>query len=143
MNAATETFSASVPEISKSRVALWTGRVLTGIAALFLLMDGSMKLFANPEAIKGTTELGYPEHVLFGLGALQLVCLAIYLFPRTAVLGAVLWTGYLGGAIATHVRVENPLLTHTLFPIYVALFVWGGLWFRNENVRKLLPFTKG
>jgi hypothetical protein len=121
-----------------SKKALWTGRVLTGLAAMFLLFDAGIKLAMAPEAVAGTAELGWPVNVVQGLGVLQLICLALYLIPRTAVLGAVLWTGYLGGAIATHLRVGNPLLSHTLFPIYVAALIWGGLWLRDRRVRALL-----
>jgi hypothetical protein len=121
-----------------SRKALWTGRVLTGLAGLFLLVDGGFKLVMSPEAVAGTAELGWPVNVVRGLGVLELFLLVIYLIPRTAVLGAVLWTGYLGGAIATHLRVGNPLFSHTLFPIYVAVLIWGGLWLRDRRVRALL-----
>ncbi len=123
---------------SPSRPALWTGRVLSALAVLFLTFDASMKLFLVPEAIEGTASLGYPVHVLPIIGVIQVICLVAYLVPRTAVLGAVLWTGYLGGAIATHVRVENPLFTHVLFPIYVAAFIWGGLYLRDSRVRALI-----
>jgi len=125
--------------VSPSKKALWTGRVLSGLAVAFLLMDGTFKLVASPEAVHGTTELGWPATVLFGLGLLQYACLAVYLIPQTAVLGAVLWTGYLGGAIATHVRVGNPLFSHILFPVYVAAFLWLGLWLRDSRLRALLP----
>lgn len=131
------------PSSPPSRKALWAGRVLTGLAALFLAFDGTFKLFASPEAVQGTTSLGYPASVLLPLGVIQLACLALYLVPRTAVLGAVLWTGYLGGAIATHVRVGNPLFSHTLFPIYVAAFIWGGLWLRDARLRSVLPIRTG
>ncbi len=92
-------------------------------------------------AIEGTTRLGYPAHVVRGLGVVEVACLALYLFPRTAPLGAVLWTGYLGGAIATHVRIGSPLFSHVLFPIYVAAMLWGGLWLRDPRVRALLSRT--
>ncbi|HEY0997133.1 MAG TPA: DoxX family protein [Gemmatimonadaceae bacterium] len=92
----------------------------------------------GPEALAGTTQLGYPASVVFPLGVLQLVLLVCYLVPRTAPLGAILWTGYLGGAIATHVRLLNPLFTHILFPVYVAALLWGGLWLRDARVRALL-----
>lgn len=119
-----------------------TGWVLTGLAALFLLMDAVMKLLALGPAVEGTLQLGYPENVVVPLGALLLTCLVVYVVPRTSVLGAVLLTGYLGGAIATHVRVGSPLLSHTLFPIYVAALVWGGLWLRDARLRALLPISR-
>jgi hypothetical protein len=121
-----------------SRRAALTGRILSGLAVAFLAMDATMKLFSVPAAVQGTAQLGYPTSVLFGIGVVQAICLALYLIPRTAVLGAVLWTGYLGGAIATHVRVGSPLFTHVLFPIYVAAFLWGGLWLRDRRVRAML-----
>jgi hypothetical protein len=122
----------------RSRRALWTGRILSGIAVAFLTMDAAMKVFALPPAVQGTADLGYPAGTVVGIGLLQVVCLAFYLIPRTAVLGAVLWTGYLGGAIATHVRVESPLFTHTLFPIYIAALLWVGLWLRDRRVSALI-----
>lgn len=127
-----------IAHVTPSRRAVLVGRGLSGFAALFLAFDLTLKLAAVPEAVAGTGELGYPAGVLFPLGLVQLVCLGLYLLPRTAPLGAVLWTGYLGGAIATHVRVENPLFSHTLFPIYVAALLWGGLWLRDRRVRGLL-----
>ncbi|HEV7428539.1 MAG TPA: DoxX family protein [Thermoanaerobaculia bacterium] len=126
-----------------SRKAVLTGRVLSGIAVLFLGMDAVMKLMQVPAALDGTKQLGYPVSVVFVLGIVQAVCLAAYLIPRTSILGAILWTGYLGGAIATHVRVGNPLFTHILFPVYVALLLWGGLWLRNQKLRTLLPLVRG
>ena len=123
---------------STSRAVGWTGRLLTGLAVLFLAFDAGMKVLALPAAVNGTTQLGYPGDVVVGIGVLQLVCLAVYLIPRTALVGAVLWTGYLGGAVATHVRVGNPLWTHTLFPVYVAVLLWAGLYLRDRRVDALL-----
>ena len=88
------------------------------------------------------TALGYPADTVLWIGMIELVCLALYLVPRTAVLGAILLTGHLGGAIATHVRVGSPLLSHTLFPIYVALLLWGGLYLREPRLRELVPFRR-
>src|SRR4051794_13049509 len=121
-----------------SRKTVWTGRILSGFAVLFLAFDAAMKLLALPPAVEGTGQLGYPASTLLPIGILQLVCLALYLIPRTAPIGAILWTGYLGGAIATHVRVGSPLFTHTLFPIYVAALLWAGLWLRDRRVDALL-----
>jgi hypothetical protein len=123
--------------VSKGR--LWTGRIMSALPALFLLMDGVMKL-AKPEfVVKATVQLGYPERVIFCLGIVVLVCVILYLIPRTAVLGAILLTGYLGGAVATHVRVGDPLFSHALFPVYVAILLWGGLYLREERLRALVP----
>lgn len=123
---------------ARSAKALWAGRVLSGIAVLFLTFDTAIKLLQLPVAVEGTMALGYPESAVFTIGAIELACLIAYLIPRTSVLGAVLWTGYLGGAIATHVRAESPLFSHTLFPIYIAALLWGGLWLRDRRTRALL-----
>jgi hypothetical protein len=117
---------------------VWTGRVLTGLSAAFLLFDGGAKLAKVPAVVEGSVALGYPATAVFGIGVALLACTLLYLLPRTAILGAVLLTGYLGGAIATHVRVGNPLFTHTLFPIYVAMMIWGGLYLRDRRVGGLM-----
>ena len=132
------TSGTKAPHAASSPGSLWTGRVLSGLVVLFLAFDAAMKVARLPMALEGTSQLGYPVSVVPLLGIVQLVCLALYLVPRTAVLGAILWTGYLGGAIATHVRLANPLFSHVLFPIYVAAFLWGGLWLRDSRVRALL-----
>jgi len=123
----------------RSSKALWAGRIASGSAVAFLLFDAIIKLLGAPAAVEGTTQLGYPASVLFGLGLVEVVCLIIYLIPRTSILGAILWTGYLGGAVATHVRVGSPLVSHILFPIYVAALLWIGLWLRDRRLRELLP----
>jgi hypothetical protein len=119
--------------------AIWTGRILTGIGVLFLAFDLSLKLLQVPMALQGTTELGYATSIVLPLGIVELICLIAYLVPQTSVLGAILWTGYLGGAIATHVRLQNPLFTHELFPIYIAVLLWLGLWLREPRLRTVLP----
>jgi hypothetical protein len=120
------------------RKSIWTGRVLSGLGVAFLAFDAGFKFMATPEAVAATAELGWPAHVIPLLGVIELACLALYLVPRTAIVGAVLWTGYLGGAIATHLRVQNPLLSHTLFPIYIAILIWGGLLLRDRRARALI-----
>lgn len=120
---------------SRSKVA---GRILSGLAIAFLTMDVVGKLLRVPEVIEGSAQLGYPTSTILPIGIIGAVCLIAYAIPRTAPLGAILWTGYLGGAIATHLRLGNPLLTHTLFPIYVAALIWGGLWLRDARVRALI-----
>lgn len=119
-------------------VALWAGRALSAFALVALGMDAGMKLLQVPEAIKGTVELGYPASAVFTLGVIQLVCWVLYVVPRTAVIGAVLWTGYFGGAVATHLRMQNPLFTHVLSGVYVAALIWGGLYLRMPQLRALL-----
>jgi hypothetical protein len=117
----------------------WAGRILSGLAVLFLTWDGVIKVMTLAPVVEGFARLGYPVTVAVGIGILELVCLATYVIPRTSVLGAVLLTGFLGGAIATHVRVQDPLLTHTFFPIYIGLLIWGGLLLRDDRLR---AFTK-
>ena len=126
---------------SVSKKRLWTGRIITGLVGLFLTFDGLVKVLKLPPAVEGTAQLGYPTTVVLGLGIVVLGCLAVYLIPRTSIVGAVLLTGYLGGAIATHLRVGSPLFTHTLFPIYVAVLIWGGLFLRDGRLRALLAST--
>ncbi len=129
---------AATPAANTSARTRWAGRILTGIAVLFLTFDLGIKLVGAKEAVDGTVQLGWAPHHLPILAVIQIACLVLYLIPRTAPLGAVLWTGYLGGAIATHLRLDNPLFTHTLFPIYVAALIWGGLYLRDARVRALL-----
>ncbi|HME93003.1 MAG TPA: DoxX family protein [Methylomirabilota bacterium] len=121
---------------------IWAGRIMSGLVALFLLFDSVIKLVKLPIAVEGTMQLGYPEHTVVGIGVVLLVCLIVYLIPRTAIFGAILLTGYLGGAIATQVRVGSPLFSHVLFPIYVALLVWGGVFLRCPRLRALIPVQR-
>lgn len=131
--------SPSSSTASTSKGALWTGRVLSALGFLFMLFDAVGKLLRPAAVVQGTRELGYPESVILGLGIVLGVCLVLYAIPRTAVLGALLFTGYLGGAVATHVRIGNPLFSHVLFPVYVAVFLWLGLWLRDPRLREVLP----
>ena len=122
-----------------ARTAANVGHVCTGLAALFLAFDTVLKVLRLGPAVEGTIALGYPVDSVQWIGIIELVCLVLYLVPRTSVLGGLLLTGYLGGAIATHVRISSPLLTHTLFPVYVALLLWGGLYLREKRLRALVP----
>jgi len=122
---------------STGRGKVWTGRVLSGLAGAFLIFDCGMKLLQLAPAVEGTAQLGYPTGVVMAIGLIQLVCLITYLVPRTSVLGAILLTGYLGGAVATHVRIASPLFSHILFPLYVAALIWGGLYLRDRRVRAI------
>jgi hypothetical protein len=131
-------FSSSTSSARGSNKARWTGRILSGLAVLFLTFDLVLKLSGAKEAVDGTVQLGWQPHHLPILAAIQIVCLVLYLIPRTAPLGAILWTGYLGGAIATHLRIDNPLFTHILFPTYIAALLWGGLYLRDARVRALV-----
>ena len=125
-----------------SNTALWAGRILSGIVILFLLFDGAIKLVPLDVVTETMQQLGYPPSGQTAriLGVLTLVCTALYAYPRTSVLGAILLTGYLGGAIATHFRVGSPLFSHLLFGVYLGLMVWGGLYLRDERLRALMPF---
>jgi hypothetical protein len=121
-----------------SRRAVISGWILTGIVALLLALDAGIKLVRAKAAIEGSAQLGFSPDQVFVIGVIAAVCLVLYLIPRTAPLGAVLWTGYFGGAIVTHFRVGNPLLTHVLSPIYVSALIWGSLYLRDPRVRALL-----
>jgi hypothetical protein len=118
------------------------GRVLSTLAILFLLFDSALKVMKTAPAVEGTVQLGYPENLVVVIGIIQLICVVLYAVPRTAVLGAIVLTGYLGGAIATHVRVGSPLLGYTLFPTYVAALIWGGLFLREDRLRSLVPLRR-
>ena len=118
----------------------WTGWVLCGLVIAFMLMDAVMKLLALPVVLKASGELGFNgESIARVLGLVLLVCTALYAFPRTAILGAILLTAYLGGAVATHVRAGNPMFSHVLFGVYLGLALWGGLYLRYPELRRLVP----
>jgi hypothetical protein len=118
------------------------GLALSAVAVAFLLFDSAGKLVRAEPVVAGTMQLGYPDGIIRTLGIVLLLAVLAYVVPRTSFIGAILLTGYLGGAVATHVRVGSPLLTHVLFPIYVALFVWGGLWLRDRRLRALLGWRR-
>jgi hypothetical protein len=124
-----------------SKKMLWTGRIMRAIPGLFLLIDGVAKLIKPAAVVEATIGLGYPESVIPGLGILLLVCTAVYVVPRTSILGAILLTGYLGGATATHVRVGDPLFP-ILFPSLVGVLIWGGLFLCDERLRTLIPLRR-
>jgi hypothetical protein len=127
---------------SISTKAMWAGRVMSGLVILFLLFDGAMKLIPLDIVIETSAQLGIPASLARTLGVLTLVSTVLYAFPRTAVLGAILLTGYLGGAIAMHLRVGSPIFTHVLFGLYLGLLVWGGLYLRDERLRALIPLRR-
>jgi DoxX-like protein len=120
------------------RAWLWAGRVLSTLAILFFALDGVMKLFKPTPVITATVGLGFPENEIVGIGITLLICTALYVIPRTSIFGAVLLTGYLGGAIASKVRIHAPLFD-ICFAIVFAALVWGGLWLRNPRLRTILP----
>jgi DoxX-like family len=125
-----------------SNASLWAGRLLSGLIVLFMLFDSSIKLVPLDIVTQTSAQIGLPATAGFArtLGILGLVSVLLYAYPRTAVLGAILLTGYLGGAIATHFRIGSPLFSHTLFGAYLGLIAWGGLYLRDPRVRALVPF---
>ena len=127
--------------MEENRTKRLTGRALSGLVIAFMLLDGSMKLVPLDEVLQASEDLGLPTTAGFArlLGAIGLLATALYAWPRTAVLGAVLLTAYMGGAIVTHLRVGSPLATHVLFGVYLAMFAWGGLYFRDPRLRTLFP----
>jgi hypothetical protein len=131
--------TATVP-VSKGK--LWTARVMGALVILFMLMDSIFKLFPNDIVTEGTVELGYQVHHIPVMGVLGLLSIVLFAIPRTSVLGAILLTGYFGGAIATHLRLDNPLFSHILFPVYLAVLAWGSIWLKNEMFRKLIAGKK-
>ena len=126
--------------VSKKR--LWAGRIIGGLAGLFLLFDSVVKVMKLAPAMEGTAQLGYPQSLVFGIGCLELACLVVYAIPRTSVLGAILLTGYLGGAVASHLRIGSPLFGFVLFPVYIGLLIWGALFLRDDRLRALIPLRR-
>jgi len=120
-----------------SNLQLWAGRILSVFATLFLVMDGVMKLLKPAMVLNATRDLGYPESQIVGIGVLLLACTLLYVVPRTSILGAILLTGYLGGAIASQVRVQAPPL-NVVFALVFACLIWAGLWLRDTSVRSIL-----
>jgi hypothetical protein len=131
-----------LPEAPVSKGRLWTGLILSILPALFLLLDGVMKLMKPEIVVKTTVEIGYQESIIVPLGIVLLICTVLYLIPQTSVLGAILLTGYLGGAVATNARIGGPLFSHILFPVYIGVLVWGGLFLRDSRVSALIPFRR-
>ena len=136
--------SSDTNEVSQKRLSrnrLWTGRALTGLASAFLILDGGMKLAKPAVVVEATKQLGYPGSTIVGIGVVLLVYTLLYLIPRTSILGAVLLAGYLGGAVASNVRAEQPLF-NIVFPVIFACIAWGGLWFREARLEQLLPLKQ-
>lgn len=134
--------ASSIENIPISKSKLWTSYALSGIAVLFLIFDTGIKIMRESHAVEGTVQLGYPDSAVVTLGIIEAVCLILYLIPRTSIFGMILMTGYLGGAVATHVRLGNPLFSHILFSVYIAILLWGGLYLREQRLRELIPFRK-
>ena len=128
--------------VSVSKKALWAGRIVSALPVLFLLMDGVMKLFKPAVVVDATLKVGYAESTIVPLGIVLLACTILYVVPQTSVLGAILLTGYLGGAVATHTRVGDPLFSHVLFPTYLGALIWLGLYLRDARLRGLVPLRQ-
>ena len=133
------TLPSTGPTADRPSSSVWAGRILSGLVILFLLFDCSIKIAKAKAAVEGTVHAGYPEHTVFPIGVTLLVCAILYVIPRTAVLGAILMTGYLGGATATMVRIENAWY---LFPVAIGVLAWLGLYLRDERLRALVPLRK-
>ena len=135
------TIAATTPV---SKPALWTGRILSGLVIAFLMLDGAIKLVPWPVVTDTMDKMGYgsSETLARSLGVITIACTAMYAIPSTSILGAILLTGYLGGAMASHLRIGSPLFTHTLFGLYLGVMVWAGLWLRDRNLRTLIPFRR-
>jgi hypothetical protein len=125
-----------------SKPTRWAGRALSGLVVLFLTLDAVMKLLALPQVAEAAAPLGWNPEAMLTLGALLLLCTVLYVVPRTAVLGAVLLTAYLGGTVATHARIASPLFTHTLFGVYLGMMLWAGLYLRDARLRALAPWRR-
>ena len=141
-NAGGKAMPTTVEQPSASGSARWLGRGLSSLVILFLLFDGAVKLVPWPVVTETMDRIGYgsSETLARGLGAITVACTVLYAIPPTSILGAILLTGYLGGAIASHLRIGSPLFTHTLFGFYLGLMVWGGLWLRDRKLRALMPW---
>ncbi|MBW5448952.1 DoxX family protein [Cohnella sp. CFH 77786] len=126
--------------VSNGKGKIWTARIMSGIVILFMLFDGIMKIVGPEPVVKATLELGFAERHMAVMGVLGLLSTLLYAIPRTSILGALLLTGYLGGAMAVQVRVDAPLFSNILFPVYLAVLYWGAIWIRDERVRKLILF---
>jgi hypothetical protein len=135
-----EKFMGSVTQTAPaSKKRLWAGRILSGLVVLLLIPDGIIKFIKPAPVVDAFAHLGLPLSISVTLGILLLLCTALYAIPRTSVLGAILLTGYLGGAVATHLRIGDPLFSHVLFPTYLGVLLWLGLYLREERLRALIP----
>lgn len=138
VQSATGTAFVGPETVAISALQLWTGRILTGLVAAFMLLDAAMKFAKPPQVAAAFVRTGWPLELSVTLGAILLICTLLYLIPPSAVLGAILLTGYLGGAVATNLRLENPLFSNTLFPVYFGVLVWAGLWLRDPRIGRLV-----
>ena len=140
MTTTTVKIESPVASISKGR--LWTARIMSGLVIAFMLVDSIFKFIPNEQVTAGTVDLGYQPHHIPVMGTLAFISTLLFIISRTQILGLILLTGYFGGAIATHVRLDNPLFSHILFPVYLAVLAWGSVYLKNETVRRLIPLKK-
>lgn len=126
--------------MAQTKTLTITSYILSGLFVLFMIFDITIKLMQLPIVATTMQELGWAPAKAVTIGAIELICVALYVYPRTAVLGAVLMMGVLGGAVATHLRIDSPLFSHDLFGVYLGLFMWGGLWLRDEKLRGVFPY---
>ncbi len=134
--------AAAVPAANSAGKKIWAGRILSGIAVLFMLFDSITKITEAPQVLKASVKLGYPAGTIQVIGIILLILIILYVIPRTSIFGAILLTGYLGGAVASNLRIMNPLFSNTLFPIYFAIILWGGIYLRDDLIREFIPFRK-
>jgi hypothetical protein len=134
--------SANPEERTSSKAMVWTGWGMTALTVLFMLFDGLSKLAMEHHVVEATTKIGYPVDAIRPLGVILLICTILYAIPRTAVFGAILLTGYLGGAVASKVRIDDPLFGSILFGVYFGIIAWGGLYFRYAWLRRLVPLKR-
>jgi hypothetical protein len=127
-------------DVSKGR--LWTGRIMSGFIVLFMLFDSIIHFIKIEPVVQSFAQLGFPIGLSSTIAIIQFICIVLYVIPRTSVLGAVLFTGYLGGAVVTLMRAGEPLFSHVLFPVYFGIILWGGLFLRNNELRRIFPFRK-
>ena len=123
-------------------VRTWAGWIISGLVAAFLFLDAAIKFIKPPQVVEAFVRSGWPIDLSVVVGAILLICTVVYLIPKISVLGAVLLTGYLGGAVATNLRLHNPLFSYTLFPIYFGVLVWIGLWLREPQLKAVFPFVR-
>jgi hypothetical protein len=134
--------ASSIHTEPSSNKRIWAGRIVSALPVLFLLFDGTIHIMRIPAVVAGFAQAGFPISTAVPLGIIEIICIILYVIPRTSVLGAILLTGYLGGAVATNVRQQLPMLGYVLAPVYVAVFLWGGLWLRDDRIRSLIPFSR-
>lgn len=125
---------------SLSGTAIWSGRIISGLVTAFMIFDGTIHIMKPAPVVQGFAQLGFPIRLAVPLGVVSLACALLYAIPQTSILGAILLTGYLGGAVAVQVPTQNPFFGEVIFPVYIGIFVWGGIYLRDERVRRLIPF---